>query len=99
MAQVTHHIIADAAKAIARESYEGMAHENEFYAEWPNREQFVAANWRMFVEGARAALLKILSGDYPDAMKEPIYEAMLIDGSLKAQPGAPKSRAKTRIIH
>jgi hypothetical protein len=97
MTKATHNLIATTAKNIAREAYESIAHDNTFYAEWPNREGFVRRNWPMFVDAAREALLKILAGDYPAAMKEPIYEAMLIDGSMKAENTQPAP--KGTLIH
>lgn len=108
MTQITHNLIAETAQSIAREAYESIAHSNDFYAAWPDRERFVAQNWSMFVQDARTALLKILAGDYPEAMKQPIYEAMLIDGELKhdhgsaAQMNRHQRRAKlsgARVLH
>lgn len=81
--KVVHQLIAKTAKEIANEAYEMMAHDNAFHAEWPVRSVFVTRNWPMFVEGARTALLQILQSDAPEQMKEPIYEAFLIDGGQK----------------
>jgi hypothetical protein len=89
---VVHKLIKETAQAIAAEAYEGMAHTNEFYAEWPKQSQFVRANWRMFVDHAREQLVKILTGDYSEALKRPVYEALLIDGSFK-------SSAPTSALH
>lgn len=96
MTRATHNLIAKTAREIAREAYESLAHDNTFHAEWPNREGFVQRNWQMFVDQARKALIRIISGDYPDAMKQPIYEALLIDGSMKAENITP---AKGSLIH
>jgi hypothetical protein len=85
MVQVVHNLLAETAKGIAHEAYEDLAHDNAFFAEWPNRRVFVKKNWQMFVDAARESLIKILQGDYPDAMKQPIYEAIRIDGSQKAE--------------
>lgn len=82
-AKLTHKMIADVAKEIAAEAYESVAHDNTFYAEWPSRRNFVRANWRMFVDDARRSLLAILSGEYPQSMKDEVYEALVKDGSLK----------------
>lgn len=94
-----HNLIASTAKSIAHEAYESMAHDNAFYAEWPNREAFVQKNWPMFVGSVRAQFLEMLKGDYPEAMKQPIYEAMCIDGSMRPPINAPAVRTKTRAYH
>lgn len=95
MTAITHNLIADTAKAIALEAYESLAHSNDFYAAWPNRDSFVAQNFSMFIPEARIALLKILgSPDYPEAMKEPIYQALLIDGQLKHDHDAPRQQTR-----
>lgn len=86
MPKVIHHLIAKTAKEIALEAYESLAHDNEFHRQWPRRDVFVRRNWTMFVGDARNALMEILTGDFPDAMKEPIYEAFIIDGTQKS-PG------------
>lgn len=101
MPKIVHNLIADTARDIAREAYESVAHSNDFYAQWPDREAFVKANFSMFVDGARAALLEILKGDYPDAMKDPIYEALVIDGSYRKQANASPVRTKVagRVFH
>jgi hypothetical protein len=83
MTVVVHKLIRETAVGIANEAYESMAHDNAFFAEWPNRRVFVRKNWMMFVDNARDALLTILSGDYPEAMKQPAYEALTIDGSFR----------------
>lgn len=86
MTVIVHKLIRETAEAIAAEAYESMAHDNAFFAEWPKRRAFVRKNWLMFVDHARDSLLQILGGDYPDAMKQPIYDALTIDGSFKAAP-------------
>lgn len=83
MTVIVHKLIMEAAKGIAAEAYETMAHDNAFFQEWPKRRPFVQRNWPMFVEHARQSMLTILSGDYPEAMKQPIYEALIIDGSFR----------------
>lgn len=87
MTKVVHQLIAKTAKEIANEAYEMCAHDNVFHAEWPDQRVFVRKNWTMFVDSARDALMAILTGDYPEQMKEPIYEAFLIDGSQRKPSG------------
>ena len=111
MPKVVHTIIADTAKAIAQEAYDAIAHDNAFYAEWPSADLFVTHNWRMFTDQARQALLRMLEVDhweagvpvykYPEAMREPVYEALLIDGPQMAMNRDQRraQHAKTRNVH
>ena len=97
MTKVVHSLLVDAAKEIAGEAYESIAHDNAFYAEWPNRRVFVRKNWQMFVDSARDQMLTILGGNYPDTMKQPIYEALTIDGSMKRDPTAADPGQRLRL--
>jgi hypothetical protein len=101
LVKVVHNLLADTAKAIAHEAYESLAHDNAFYAEWPTVQSYVNANWRIHLPEVRAQFVKILTGDYPDAMKEPIYEAMVIDGSMRNRHDrrADAARTKTRVLN
>ncbi len=107
MVKILHNLIADTAKAIAREAYESIAHDNAFYAEWPDMHLFVAANFQMFVPEARTALMKMLEVEryedgkpvyvYPEAIREPIYEAFLKDGLMKNENRA--TRRANRVLN
>ena len=108
--KVVHNLIADTAKAIAQEAYEAIAHDNHFYAEWPTMDGFVTANWRMFVDDARRCLLLILQptgydgGGHPiystaEPLRDQVYEALKIDGSMRKDPNAAKVRTKSRVLH
>lgn len=83
MTTICHALIKKTAEEIAAEVYEDAAHDNAFFAEWPRRRTFVRKNWTIYVDAARKALIRILHGEYPEAMKQPIYEALIIDGSMK----------------
>lgn len=103
--KVVHNLIATTAKAIAQEAYEAIAHDNDFYAAWPQMQPFVDRNWQMFVGEARLALMQMLAVErwedgqpvykYPEEMREPVYQALLIDGSQRRDANAPKVRTRT----
>lgn len=84
--RVAHFKVREVAFEMAREWYEEAARDNGFFARWPSREGFVQANWNSFSQDARQALVAILAGDYPESMKEPIYQALLLDGAFNAGP-------------
>ena len=65
--------------------YEDAAKDNAFYKVWPNQAHFVRKRWKDFVIPARNILISMLSGNYPQQMKDEIYEAILHDREL---PGA-----------
>ena len=103
MTKVVHNLLAETAKAIAHEAYESLAHDNAFYAEWPTVDAYVARNWTLHLPEVRAQFVKILSGDYPEEMKQPIYEAMCIDGSQRLNRADRRkleaTRTKTRVLN
>ena len=82
MAKFTHKLIAKTAKEMAACAYEEWAHDDLFYKLWPNQKLFVAKNWKDFVRIARASLAQMLSGNYPEIMKEEILDALIKDRSL-----------------
>lgn len=76
-----HWRIAKVAKEIAACEYEEMARDNVFFAQWPKRRAFIQANWGLYIDPARQALTGLLNQPgFPDAMKEEIYEALMLDG-------------------
>lgn len=76
-----HWRIAKVAKEIAACEYEEMAKDNAFFATWPKRRAFIQANWGLYIDPAREALTGLLSQpQFPDAAKEEIYEALMLDG-------------------
>ena len=110
MPKIIHNLIHKTAQAIAREAYEAIAHDNTFYAEWPNREGFVQANWKMFVDQARTALLKMLEQApgsdptnptyaYPQVVRNEVFDALLKDGAQRSNPNDAPVRSRTRILN
>lgn len=78
-----HKLVAETAKNLARAAYEHIAvRNNEFFAQNPSMEAFVAKTWPGFVEDARTTLVKMLSGSYPEELKQEIYQAIVLDNQL-----------------
>lgn len=86
MTKIVHKVIAKTARGLAEEFYESAAHNNIFYEMHPDRRTFVRTKWKYFIGPAREVLTAMLSLPYPDAVKEPIYEALVIDGIHKQTP-------------
>lgn len=82
-----HNLIAKTAKEMAAEWYESAAHDNAFYRAFPSRRNFVRAMWSAFAPQARAILASMLAGDYPQSMKDEIYEALQLDWTFAAPDG------------
>lgn len=94
--KIIHHRIAKTAKAQAREAWELMAREDAFYRLWKDPKVYVRRNWQHYIPYARQALVGILTKDFShqiamgsysqagvDAMKNEVYECLLIDGGFK----------------
>lgn len=81
---IAHKQVADVAKAFAGEIYEQFASKsNEFYAANPNQDEYVRQNWPLYCEAARATLTRMLRENYPEALKEAIHEALVLDNDLR----------------
>lgn len=78
----THWAIAKAAKEIAASWYEGAAQDDGFYKAHPSSKAFVAAYWTNFTGEARAALGRMLAGNYPDSVKDDIVQILALDQTL-----------------
>lgn len=101
MTKICHNLMAKTAKAIANEAYEILASDDKFYRAWPVRQRFVNRHWKDFIGHARAALAVILRDPaVHEHLKEPIYEAFLLEGGFKASPDAFKPSALSlRHLH
>jgi len=106
--KIIHWRIAKVAKEIAAECYEALAHENEFHRLNRSVDRYVKRNWRHYIPFARQALVGILTKDFAmevalgtytpegvEAMKQEVYECLLLDGAYKAS-GQP---ATSSLIH
>lgn len=79
-----HHQVADVAKSIALAMYERLAlMSNEFYAKNPDPEVYAQKSWPLYTEEARTTLVMMLSGNYPEHLKEQIKEALILDEPLR----------------
>lgn len=94
-----HKAVREIAKDMAGAAYEELASADAFYQQHPNQNLFIAKNWKHFIGFARQSLLKILAGDFPDAMKADTFNIYLKDRILqdvedgKAMVGMPKGSA------
>ena len=75
-------MVTSTAQEMCAAIYEELAKDNKFYAQWPSQDVFVSKFSHQYLEEARQALIKILAGDYPESMKQPIYEDLLLDKGL-----------------
>lgn len=95
--KVIHWRIAKVAKALAAEAYELLAHENDFHRLNRSMDRYVRRNWKEYIPFARQALVGILAKDFSheialgtytpqgvEAMKDEVYQCLLIDGGFKA---------------
>ena len=55
-----HQLVAETAKGCAREVYQEMARDNDFYKLWPSEYEFVHRRWPSFIQDARSALPAML---------------------------------------
>lgn len=95
MAYHTHKLIAETAQAMAHELYDTMMQDNVWYKAWKSANvgasvkaletRFVNRNWPRLVPEARATLAKMLAGPYDGALKQQIYQALILDNSLRRQ--------------
>lgn len=75
-------LIAATAREMAAEVYEMLATDNKFYRYWPDINVFVSKWSPSFLEAARHALIQILASDASEAIKQPIYEELLLDKGI-----------------
>ena len=91
--RMVHKLIRTTAKEMAGHYYEFMAHSDQFYADHPDLMVFIEEEWPSFVKTTREILTQMLTGNYPEAYKQEIYEALLQDATL------PYSVQETQIVN
>ncbi len=83
---VVHELVAETAKEMARAIYEDGAHDNDFYAKWPDEDDFVRLRWQLFIQPAREQLANLLhpsrASMTTDHMKRQIHEALLLNAAV-----------------
>lgn len=85
-----HKAVRSIAKEMAGTAYEELAKKDGFYEQWPNQNLFITKHWKFFVGAARQSLLSILSGGYPEAMKNDALDIYIKDRVLQdVQTGVP----------
>lgn len=99
MALHVHPLVLKTAMEMAEALFEDYARDNAIYAQfrahgWTEkriRRVFVARVAPRFYEEARQAMTEILAGEYPQAMKDEVYEALCKDNLLRANRTVAKS--------
>lgn len=99
MTQHVHRLIAETAKSAAAELYEVVMSNNEVRAEWKRQNEgcgekellkrFVKKNWGKCVPVARTTLGLLLRNSADETLKTQIYEALLLDNTLRRRGGTP----------
>src|SRR5665213_2654698 len=78
-----HEMVANTAKEMAGCWYEEAAHDDEFYAFYPNQNKFIKREYHRFIEAARLTLSGMLGrNDVDEWKKEQISEALIKHASL-----------------
>lgn len=80
---LVHKEVRKIAKGIAGAAYEQLATDDIFYKAYPRQNEFIRTYWIAFIPQARQALLQMLGGEYPEAMKEEIFDIYQKDWSLQ----------------
>lgn len=84
-----HKEVRRIAKDLAGAAYEDFAKNDEFYKNFPNQNLFIARHWKNFVGIARETLVYMLGQNYPEAMKEDIFDIYTKDRMLQDVQSMP----------
>lgn len=79
-----HKEIRRIAKGIAGAAYEQMAREDTFFKAYPDENAFIERHWKNFIPDARKSLVALMSGDYPEKIKEDAFNIFVQDRTLQA---------------
>jgi hypothetical protein len=89
-----HKLIMETAKEMMGSVYEDLARgSNEFYAMWPDQDEFVRQKWGLMVAAARTTLAAMLQSPIDEGQKNLIHEALVLDAPL-----AKHRTANTRLF-
>lgn len=92
----SHWLIAQTAQSMAMSMYEDMATRMDGFAKSITPDVFCDMMWPELLEEARATLLRMLHGNYPEHLKEEIAQAIVLDNTLTfGRQERVKSRLKT----
>ncbi len=86
-----HKMVREVAQGICAAFYEQAAHDNVFRRQFPSQRSYVYDKWGAFVDAARAQMAKMLAGNYPETMKNVIYEALQYDAAARGGHFAPSA--------
>lgn len=78
-----HKLVAKTAMEMAEEIYERNAANNEFYARYPDRADYVSKCWPLYLDAARATLAQLLSSNMDEELKSQIHDALIKDATLR----------------
>lgn len=89
-------MVAEVAKEMAACWYEEAAHDNEFYAFYPQQKAFINREWKRFIAAAKATMAQMLGKvETPEWQKEQIMDALVKHASL---PGNIDKRVAAQMI-
>jgi len=96
-----HPRVLKVATEMANQLFEDYARDNDYYRQFKAnggtekraRKMFVARVAPRLYEEARKALTLILAGDYPESVKEEVFEALCKDNLLRANRTVAKEVA------
>lgn len=99
MTQHAHRLIAETAKSAAAELYDVVMSNNEVRTAWKAQNEgcgekelvrrFVKRNWAKCIPVARTTLGLLLRNSTDETLKTQIYEALLLDNTLRRRGGTP----------
>lgn len=88
-----HKLVVETANEMAHELYDTMMQDDKWYTHWKTQYpgvsakgleyRFVQRNLPRLIEGARVVLAGMLAGPAPQVLKDQIYEALVLDATLK----------------
>lgn len=78
-----HPLVAETAREMAAALYEEEAKNNDWFALNPDQEQFVSLTAPRLLEQARATLAQMLGGTSDEVLKKEIYQALVMDNTLR----------------
>ena len=68
---------------MAHEIFEKNSSDNEFHAQYPDREAYVSKCWPLYLQAARATLAQLLTTNMDENLKSQIHDALIRDATLR----------------
>ena len=79
-----HKEVRKIARGIAAAAYEDLARDDVFYKAYPDQKKFVERHWKNFIGAARKSLVQMLGENYPEHIKEHVFDVYVQDRTLQA---------------